>query len=80
MPGPYFEGQTTSSPCDCYFPDVAMVRNDPERGKRILQCINHGEFAVDPPEGTVLSTKEFIPIEEWREAERRRLRGKQTVG
>ena len=73
MSGPYFKGQSPEE-CGCYFPDVVLLRDDPENKKRILHCINHGQYLR--PLGNVREPQIIpnpIPDEEWREAERQRL-------
>ncbi|MBI4094874.1 MAG: hypothetical protein HY435_01620 [Candidatus Liptonbacteria bacterium] len=77
MPGPYFVGQK-SSVCGCYYPDVTRVRDEAERGERILFCITHGEFAV-PLEGAPQRSSSPIPDEDWRAMERDRLRRMEPV-
>jgi hypothetical protein len=75
MPGPYFKGQVSSSPCGCFYPDVTRIRDDRTGRIRVLFCINHGEISV---EHSFPERKDIpIPPEEWREKERARLRQKE---
>lgn len=79
MPGPYFLGQQPAS-CGCYYPDVTRIRDDKPSLRRVLLCINHGEFWDQLHCRTSLCKSEWpIPTEEWRKAERARLQGKSTA-
>jgi len=35
MSGPYFKGQEVEK-CGCYYPDVTLIRDDPNKGTRIF--------------------------------------------
>lgn len=70
--GPYFEGQLCSN-CGCYYPDVTRLGDD-GFGNRLILCINHG-FQLFPVDGIPLELRR-IPTDEWREKQRKRLKGK----
>lgn len=75
MPGPYFIGQTLyEDGCGCYYPDLVVVEDVVSKGKRIMQCENHGLLTVPlPPDITPIS-KRPIPTPKWRAAEKCHLR------
>ncbi len=81
MPGPYFSGQQTSSPCGCYYPDVTRLGDNKITFQRTLHCVFHGQQVVpiDGREGCVYTFDQAIPTEDWREAERVRLRLNTTL-
>lgn len=80
--GPYFKGQNAAE-CGCYFPDVVRLGDDFKRGKRILYCVNHGEYEIPSPDGVReekrQEEKKPIPSEEWREQERQRMEKKEET-
>lgn len=75
--GPYFKGQNAAE-CGCYFPDVVRLGDDFEKKRRILYCVNHGEYEIPLPAGVkkeeCQGEKKPIPSEEWREQERQRIK------
>ncbi len=76
MPGPYFKGQLSSSPCGCFYPDVTRVKDDPVQRERTLFCMIHGDVKIPWESFTRNQTSQEIPSEEWRENERIKLRAK----
>ncbi|MBI5621850.1 hypothetical protein HY933_03240 [Candidatus Falkowbacteria bacterium] len=76
MAGPYFKGQTTQSPCGCFYPDVTRRGEDPVKQQRVLHCWLHGEQCIPYPPGLRNVTVDWqpVPTDEWRGKERQRLR------
>jgi hypothetical protein len=78
MPGPYFKGQITTSPCGCFYPDVTRIRDNKKKKIRTFFCIIHGEKDIFLEFGSDAREEEVpVPSEEWREKERARLRQKE---
>ena len=83
MPGPYFKDQQIS-PCGCFYPDVTRIGSDLTTAETILYCIIHEEYRVAGSRESLLRHRGLrepvaIPSDEWREGERRRLRGEPST-
>jgi len=68
MPGPYFRGQQSISPCGCYYPDACRTDSG------VIHCCFHGWQPSEVPVIEAFVGEAQIPSDEWREAERQRLR------